>query len=172
MTHLRLQIAISNTSFLLATKVIWSGIAWKYSHPAERMKNCNETRDVVGDSRRRYRVRGQRWEDPDCTNNQSERRIRYRPLREKYKYMLFTSREVRIGRNCAPLSWVPSEAYLLRRYSRRRAQWSYGMCHSLPPMISVWGTPLLSQLMARKVIVSKVSDKFWTCGSLLVCLLQ
>ena len=101
MTHLRPQIAISNKSFLLATKVIWSGIAWKYSHPAERMKNCNETRDVLGDSRRRYRVRGQRWEDPDRTNNQSERRIRYRPLREKYKYMLFTSREVRIGRNCA-----------------------------------------------------------------------
>ena len=44
------------------------------------MKNCNETRDVVGDSRKRYRVRGQRWEDPDCTNNQSERRIRNRPL--------------------------------------------------------------------------------------------
>ena len=168
MTHLRSQIAISNTSFLLATKVIWSGIAWKYSHPAERMKNCNETRDVVGDSRKRYRVRGQRWEDPDCTNNQSERRIRYRPLTEKYKYMLFISREVRIGRNCA----LCFEAYLRWRYSRRRAQWSYGMRHSLPPMISVWRTPLLSRLMARKAIISKVSDKFWTCGSLLVCLLQ
>ena len=55
------------------------------------MKNCNETRDVVGDSRKRYRVRGQRWEDPDCINNQSESRIRNLPLREKYKYMLFTS---------------------------------------------------------------------------------
>ena len=87
------------------------------------MKNCNEAGDVVGDSYKRYRARGQRWEDPDRTKNQSERRIRYRALREKYEYMLFTSREVRIGRNCAlRLEYCPRPTYLLGQYSRRRAQ--------------------------------------------------
>ena len=49
------------------------------------MKNCNEAGDVVGDSCKRYRARGQGWEDPDRTKNQSERRIRYRALREKIR---------------------------------------------------------------------------------------
>ena len=34
------------------------------------MKNANKARDVVGGSLKRYRTRGQKWENPDRIDNQ------------------------------------------------------------------------------------------------------
>ena len=48
------------------------------------MKNGTEGRDVLGDSRKRYRARRQRLENTDrAKNHQSDCRIRYRALEEK-----------------------------------------------------------------------------------------
>ena len=48
------------------------------------MKNGTEGRDVLGDSRKRYRARRQRLENMDrAKNHQSDCRIRYRALEEK-----------------------------------------------------------------------------------------
>ena len=41
------------------------------------MKNGNEGRDVPGGSRKRYRARGQRWENKDRAKNRSDCGIRY-----------------------------------------------------------------------------------------------
>ena len=49
------------------------------------MKNASEGRDVLGDSRKRYSARGQRYKNTDRAKNQSDCRIRYRALREKNK---------------------------------------------------------------------------------------
>lgn len=48
------------------------------------MKNGNEARDLLGNSRERSRTRPRiAIENPDFTKNQSDSRIRYRALREK-----------------------------------------------------------------------------------------
>ena len=47
------------------------------------MKNGNEGRDVSGGSRKRYRARGQRWENKDRAKNRSDCGIRYCNLWEK-----------------------------------------------------------------------------------------
>ena len=48
------------------------------------MKNGNEARDLLGNSRQRSCTRPRiAIENPDLTKNQSDSRIRYRALREK-----------------------------------------------------------------------------------------
>ena len=48
------------------------------------MKNGNEARDLLGNSRQRSRTRPRiAIENPDLTKNQSDSRIRYRALWEK-----------------------------------------------------------------------------------------
>ena len=49
--------------------------------------------------------------------------ITYRKMEPENRYMLFTSREVRIGKNCARRqAWIPPEAVGRGQYSRQRAQ--------------------------------------------------
>ena len=47
------------------------------------IKNENKARDVLGDSQKCYYARGQRYENPDCTKNHPDCRIRYHALWEK-----------------------------------------------------------------------------------------
>ena len=44
---------------------------------------ATKDRDVLGDSRKRYRALGQRYENTDRAKNQSDCRIRYRALQKK-----------------------------------------------------------------------------------------
>ena len=46
---------------------------------------ATKLKDVLGDSRKRYRARGQRQENPDRTKSQSDYGIRYRAVWEKNK---------------------------------------------------------------------------------------
>ena len=51
------------------------------------MKNGSEAKAVPGDSRKRYRARGQRQEKTDCAENQSDCKIRYRASEKKNLYL-------------------------------------------------------------------------------------
>ena len=51
------------------------------------MKNGSEAKAVPGDSRKRYRARGQRQEKTDCAELQSDCKIRYRASEKKYIYL-------------------------------------------------------------------------------------
>ena len=62
-------------------------------------KKGNEAKCVLGNSRKRYRARGQRWENPGDTKSQSYCRISYRALCEKNKlkpYMWTGDKDVNI----------------------------------------------------------------------------
>ena len=96
----------SETNIFLSTKVIWErekrGLisylsAWgndrrlclkillSQKNEIYLWKNGNECRDVLGNSRKRYRyvARGQRKENTDLEKNQSDCRIRYRAIWKK-----------------------------------------------------------------------------------------
>ena len=47
---------------------------------------ATKDKDVLGDSRKRYRALRQRYENTDRAKNQSDCRIRYRALQEKNKW--------------------------------------------------------------------------------------
>ena len=97
------QIHFEN-KFLLANIVIWEkekrGInrldllikyfAWTYCPAGKKIyifkKNGNKAKCVLGNSRKRYRARGQRWKDPDDTKSHPYCRISCRTLCEKNKW--------------------------------------------------------------------------------------